>query len=33
MISVAVTAADAVNDDTTTVDLGNPAAEAIWVVA
>ncbi|MBN9636375.1 MAG: metal-dependent transcriptional regulator, partial [Actinobacteria bacterium] len=33
MISVAVTAADAANDDATTVDLGNPAAEAIWVVA
>ena len=33
MISVAVTAADAATDDTTTVDLGNPAAEAIWVVA
>lgn len=36
MISVAVTAADAVDDvdaDATTVDLGNPAAEAIWVVA
>jgi DtxR family Mn-dependent transcriptional regulator len=32
---VAVTAADAVVDDAdaTTVDLGNPAAEAIWVVA
>jgi len=35
MISVAVTAADAADNDAdaTTVDLGNPAAEAIWVVA
>jgi DtxR family Mn-dependent transcriptional regulator len=33
MISVAVKSADAREDDPgTTVDLGNPAAEAIWVV-
>ena len=33
MISVAVKPVDATEDDPgTTVDLGNPAAEAIWVV-
>jgi DtxR family Mn-dependent transcriptional regulator len=33
MISVAITPADAREDDPgTTVDLGSPAAEAIWVV-
>jgi DtxR family Mn-dependent transcriptional regulator len=31
MISVAIEPADGA--DVTTVDLGNPAAEAIWVIA
>ena len=34
MISVAIKSADArENDPGTTVELGSPAAEAIWVVA
>ncbi len=34
MISVAIKSAGAKEDDPgTTVDLGSPAAEAIWVVA
>jgi DtxR family Mn-dependent transcriptional regulator len=34
MISVAITASAAPGDsDETTVDLGSPAAQAIWVVA
>jgi DtxR family Mn-dependent transcriptional regulator len=33
MISVAIEAPEGSDDPATTVDLGSPAAEAIWVVS